>query len=218
MALKNQFSSTALVQADLRTETEVSKMFQNTPYNGLIANAGVYESKSHNLTEMSLRQWKNTFEVNVESVFLTIKHFLIDIKSRGVLNPSIVIMGSTAGIFGEAGHSDYAASKAALKGLMLSAKNELVRFAPLGRINMVCPTWTITPMATDFLKQEESVKRSLQTKSIRRLVRAEDVAKATHFLLNPDLSGHITGTELVISGGMEGRVLWELDEIDTTHA
>ena len=51
---------------------------------------------------------------------------------------SLVLVGSTAGIFGEAGHADYAAAKSAvLVGLMLSLKNEIVRVAPPARVNAV---------------------------------------------------------------------------------
>ena len=53
---------------------------------------------------------------------------------------SLVLIGSTAGIFGEAGHSDYAAAKSAIvRGLLLSLKNEIVRVAPQERVNAVCP-------------------------------------------------------------------------------
>ena len=53
---------------------------------------------------------------------------------------AIVLVGSTAGKFGEAGHADYAASKSAMTGgMMLSLKNEIVKLAPMGRINTVAP-------------------------------------------------------------------------------
>ena len=59
-------------------------------------------------------------------------------------------MGSTAGIYGEAGHADYASAKSAIvRGLLLSLKNEVVRVAPLGRVNAVCPGWVRTPMADE---------------------------------------------------------------------
>jgi NAD(P)-dependent dehydrogenase (short-subunit alcohol dehydrogenase family) len=49
---------------------------------------------------------------------------------------SLVLVGSTAGIFGEAGHADYAAAKSAVvRGLLLSLKNEVGRIAPRGRVN-----------------------------------------------------------------------------------
>ncbi len=51
---------------------------------------------------------------------------------------ALVLIGSTAGLFGEAGHADYAAAKSAIvHGLLLSLKNEIVRIAPGGRVNAV---------------------------------------------------------------------------------
>ena len=68
---------------------------------------------------------------------------------------SLVLVGSTAGRFGEAGHADYAAAKAALQvGLLLSLKNEIVRIAPRGRVNAVAPGWTYSPMTRGELDQE----------------------------------------------------------------
>lgn len=56
------------------------------------------------------------------------------------LNANVVIVGSTAGKFGEAMHADYAASKSALMyGFLRSLKNEIVQIAPRGRANCVAP-------------------------------------------------------------------------------
>ncbi len=78
---------------------------------------------------------------NLDSVFLTCRAFLRHVATTGT--GSLVIVSSTAGLFGEAGHSDYAAAKGALaSGFVKSLKNELGRIAPLARVNVVCPGWT----------------------------------------------------------------------------
>jgi NAD(P)-dependent dehydrogenase (short-subunit alcohol dehydrogenase family) len=207
---------TSLHRADLSQEGEVEAMFSGTPFDTLVANAGKYESRSCGLHEMSLEQWDRTFQNNTRSACLCLKHFL---KQQAVTRPSecaVVLLGSTAGEFGEAFHADYSASKAALKGLMLSAKNEIARICPSGRINMVSPSWTLTPMARDFLSNPSAIAWSLQTKSIRKLVRADDVAKAVAFLADSALSGQITGHNLMVTGGIEGRVLWAPEELDVS--
>ena len=209
---------TSLHRADLSQEPEVAAMFSGAPFDALVANAGKYESRSCGIHELSLEQWECTFQNNTRSAFLCLKHFLKSQVGRGARECSVVLLGSTAGEFGEAFHADYSASKAALKGLMLSAKNEIARICPAGRINMVSPSWTLTPMARDFLSDSAAIARSLQTKPIRKLVRAEDVAKAVAFLADPALSGMITGHNLVVTGGMEGRVLWSPEEIDASMA
>jgi len=203
-----------LHQADLTQEHQVAQIFDRYSYDTLIANAGFYESRSSLISEMSLEQWESTFSSNVRTTFLTVKHFVRSVVRRGLHDCSIVLVGSTAAEFGEAGHSDYAASKAALRGILLSVKNELGRLCSGGRINMVSPAWTVTPMAEEFLKDEAAVKRALQTKALPRLVRADDVAKAAAFLADPQQSGQITGMNLVVTGGMEGRVLWKPSELD----
>jgi NAD(P)-dependent dehydrogenase (short-subunit alcohol dehydrogenase family) len=102
---------------------------------------------------MSVEQFQRTLDVNLTGTFLLVKHFL-QLQGLGQLRPpSIVIVGSTAGKFGEAGHADCtsillsnvnsdAASKSALQyGFLLSLKNEIVRFHPRGRANVVAPGW-----------------------------------------------------------------------------
>ena len=121
---------------------------------------------------------------------------------------SIVLVGSTAALFGEEGHADYSAAKAGLTyGLNATLKNEIVRLAPRGRVNCVCPGWTDTPMAAAYTGDLQSVKRATATMSLRRIAQPEDVAAAIVFLASDNLAGHISGAVLPVAGGMEGRLL-----------
>jgi NAD(P)-dependent dehydrogenase (short-subunit alcohol dehydrogenase family) len=85
------------------------------------------------------------------------------------LDAFLVIVGPTSGEFGEAGQSDYSTSKAGLRGLLLSLKNEIVHFAACGRVNMVKPGWTATPMAEDALSDKAGVSRTLLTIPLRKM-------------------------------------------------
>ena len=98
---------------------------------------------------MTLAQWNNTIAVNLTGSFLLIREFLKQIEAHKVTdNVAIVMIGSTAGRFGEAYHADYAVTKSAMMGgLLLSLKNEIVKTAPRARINVVAPGWVRTPMA-----------------------------------------------------------------------
>jgi 3-oxoacyl-[acyl-carrier protein] reductase len=114
-----------------------------------------------------------------------------------------VLVGSTAGRFGEAGHADYAAAKAAIgHGLLLSLKNEM---AP-ARVNVVAPGWTVSPM-TEASLTDELIDRVTATMPLRKVARTEDIARTVAFLLSDRAAGHVTGEVVTVAGGMEGRLL-----------
>jgi 3-oxoacyl-[acyl-carrier protein] reductase len=136
---------------------------------------------------------------------LTARAFLRGLEDRG--DGSLVLVGSTAGIFGEAGHADYAAAKSAIvHGLLLSMKNEIVRIAPRARVNAVCPGWTYSPMTRGEV-DEEVLERVTATMPLRKIARPEDVARQVVVLASDELSGHVTGQVVTVAGGMEGRLL-----------
>ena len=81
--------------------------------------------------ELPLGRWRDTLDANLTASFLTARGFLRSVAERG--HGSLVLVGSTAGLFGEAGHADYAAAKSAVvHGLLLSLKNEFSA-SPLAR-------------------------------------------------------------------------------------
>lgn len=210
--------------ADLTDEGETEKLFINTSSQLgapqiLIANAGVWPTDDTTIREMSLERWNLTVSQNLTSVFLCVRQFLRQCAKANISDPSIVMIGSTAGFFGEANHGDYASSKSALMGgLMHSLKNEIPKTAASGRINTVCPGWTMTPMAEKFQDNQSAMLKALQTIPLRKFATPEDIAKAVLFFASNELSGHVTGQKLFVSGGMEGRVLNDLDEIDLSQA
>ena len=145
---------------------------------------------------------------NLTATFLTARGFLRLVERQG--HGNLVLVGSTAGRFGEAGHADYAAAKAAIQvGLLLSLKNEITRIAPRGRVNAVAPGWTYSPMTRGEL-DPELVERLSRTMALRKVAVAEDVARAVVVLASDELSGHVTGELVTVAGGMEGRTVHEL--------
>jgi 3-oxoacyl-[acyl-carrier protein] reductase len=157
--------------------------------------------------ELPLERWEETLGANLTSTFLVARGFLREVKRSG--HGSLVLVGSTAGVFGEAGHADYAAAKSAvLGGLLLSLKNEIVRIAPLGRVNAIAPGWTESPM-TRGLVDPERVAAVSRTMALRKVAQPEDVARQAVVLASDELSGHVTGQVVVVAGGMEGRTLHE---------
>lgn len=200
--------------ADLTSEEEVAALVHDAvaTFGGLdavVANAGVWPSEPLPLWELSLERWRHTLEVDLTGTFLTLRAFLRHVAEdvAAVPAPAIVLVGSTAGTYGEAGHSDYAAAKAAMQhGLLRSLKNELADLHPRGRVNAVAPGWVATPMTAGKLT-DEAVARATATMALRKVATPEDVAAAVAWLLSPVAAGHLTGEVVTVAGGMEGRLL-----------
>ncbi|ATB34329.1 SDR family NAD(P)-dependent oxidoreductase [Melittangium boletus] len=201
------------IRADLTSESDVDALVPSAVkalgrLDVLVANAGVWPAPDEPVWTMSLARWRQTLAENLDSVFLSCRAFLRHVETTGTGN--IVIIASTAGLFGEAGHSDYAAAKSALAGGFLkSLKNEIARIAPLGRVNTVCPGWTAVPRNQDKLGDAAFIHRVTRTMPLRKLGRPEDVARTVVSLASDRVSGHVTGEVITVAGGMEGRVLNE---------
>jgi 3-oxoacyl-[acyl-carrier protein] reductase len=195
-----------LVQADLTSEAETDRLFEESgELDVCAAVAGVWPREDVPVWELGLTRWEQTLRENLTVTFLTARGFLRGLERRG--HGNLVLIGSTAGIFGEAGHADYAAAKAALTGLVLSLKNEVVRIAPRARVNAVCPGWTRSPMTRRETDDPGIVDRVTRTMALRKLATPEDVARQVVVLASDELSGHVTGQVVVVAGGMEGRIV-----------
>jgi 3-oxoacyl-[acyl-carrier protein] reductase len=197
-----------VVQADLTREDEVERLFDEAGRLDVCAAvAGVWPRDDVPVWELPLTRWHETLNANLTATFLTARGFLRGLAGDG-RDGSLVLVGSTAGLFGEAGHADYAAAKSAIVGgLLLSLKNEVVRIAPRARVNAVCPGWTASPMTRAELDDPELVRRVTRTMPLRKVARAEDVAAQVVALASDEISGHVTGQVVTVAGGMEGRVL-----------
>jgi 3-oxoacyl-[acyl-carrier protein] reductase len=199
-----------VVGADLTSEDEVERLFADAraAFGALdlcIAVAGEWPSEDVPVWELPLERWERTLRVNLTATFLTARAFLRDLEQTG--HGSLVLIASTAGIFGEAGHADYAAAKSAIAhGLLLSLKNEVVRVAPKARVNVVAPGWTESPMTRGHVDPER-VRRISRTMALRKVAQPEDVAAQVVVLASDVLSGHVTGQLVTVAGGMEGRTV-----------
>ncbi len=207
--LARETGSVAL-QADLTVEDEIDALFEATErelggVDVCAAVAGFWPREDEPVWELPLERWEATLRANLTATFLTARGFLRLVKRTG--HGNLVLVGSTAGRFGETGHADYAAAKAAIQvGLLQSLKNEIVRVAPSGRVNAVAPGWTYSPMTRGEL-DPEFVARLSRTMALRKVAQAEDIARAVVVLASDELSGHVTGELVTVAGGMEGRTI-----------
>ncbi|WP_224360898.1 SDR family NAD(P)-dependent oxidoreductase [Hyalangium versicolor] len=209
-ALAAEIGGVAL-RADLTVEAEVDALIPAAVkelgrLDVLVANAGHWPPQDEPVWQMSLERWRRTLAENLDSVFLSCRAFLRHVETTKT--GSLVLISSTAGIFGEAGHSDYAAAKGALAGgFVKSLKNELGRIAPLARVNVVCPGWTEVERNRAKVQDPAFVSRVTRTMALRKVGRPEDMARVIVTLASDRISGHVTGEIVTVAGGMEGRVL-----------
>jgi 3-oxoacyl-[acyl-carrier protein] reductase len=210
VALAQELGGAPVVGADLTNEADVQRLFDDAreAVGGIdicAAVAGVWPTADEPAWELPLERWEATLRANLTATFLTARAFLREVQRTGRGN--LVLVGSTAGRFGEAGHADYAAAKSAIQsGLLLSLKNEIVRIAPRGRVNAVAPGWTYSPMTRGAL--DDSIVRNVsRTMALRKVAVADDIARAVVVLASDELSGHITGELVTVAGGMEGRTI-----------
>jgi 3-oxoacyl-[acyl-carrier protein] reductase len=209
-ALADSLGAAPTVQADLANEADVERLFAKARaalgrIDACVEVQGAWPRDDVPVWELPLERWEETLRTNLTTTFLVARAYLREVERLG--HGSLVLVGSTAGVFGEAGHADYAAAKSAvLSGLLLSLKNEIVRIAPKGRVNAVAPGWTESPM-TRGLVDPEQVRTVSRTMALRKIAQPEDIAAQVVVLASDTLSGHVSGQVVVVAGGMEGRTV-----------
>lgn len=170
----------------------------------LVNNAGIETAAL--LAQCELEDFRKLMDVNVNGVFLGLKHAVRTLKPGS----SIVNLSSVAGLIGTTGHIAYHASKGAVR---LMAKAAAVECAQLGlgiRINSVHPAIVDTEMGTNFIKHFVDLKLAPDYATAEGAFKAAhplggfgkpaDVASAVIYL-SSEAGRWITGTELVLDGG-----------------
>jgi len=198
------------VRADLRVPSQADEMVAEVVskmgnIDVCVANSGSYPTEPKPMWEIDEERWNSTIMSNLGVTANTSRSFLSHASSRG--SGSLVLVGSTAGVYGEAGHSDYAAAKGAITtGLLLSLKNEVSHLGSV-RVNAVAPGWTLTQKKVETGLDEGVMERAKSTMALKKLATPNDVAMAIIYLSSEEVAGHITGEVIEVAGGMEGRLV-----------
>jgi NAD(P)-dependent dehydrogenase (short-subunit alcohol dehydrogenase family) len=164
----------------------------------LVNNAGVGGGQP--LLESTLEQWRTVTAVNLDGVFLGMRHVCpVMIETGG---GSVINLSSILGKVGQAGAVAYCASKG---GVALMTKAAALELAPMGvRVNSVHPGYIETPMVANALHQSENgneMRDMLITRhALGRMGVPKEIANGIVFLAS-DESSFMTGSELVIDGG-----------------
>ncbi|MBS4013840.1 MAG: 3-oxoacyl-[acyl-carrier-protein] reductase [Bacteroidetes bacterium] len=160
----------------------------------LINNAGI--TRDTLLMRMTEQQWDDVIRVNLKSVFnmtKAVQKVMLKQKFGSIIN-----MSSVVGVGGNAGQSNYAASKAGMIGFTKSIAMELG--SRNVRCNAIAPGFIETDMTASL--PEEVKNEWAQKIPLRRAGQAVDVANLTLFLAS-DLSTYITGQVITVCGGMK---------------
>jgi len=158
----------------------------------LVNNAGITRDKL--LLRMTDDEWDRVVQVNLKGVFNCTKAVLRHLLKKG---GSIVNMASVAGLTGNAGQSNYAASKAGIIGFTKSVAKE---YGERGiRVNVVAPGFIRTDMTASLDEKYRETMR--QAVPLKRAGEPRDVAHVVYFLLS-DYSAYITGEVINVSGGL----------------
>ena len=190
------------VQADLAGTATAEPLIRATverfgSLDVLVVNHGTWPPTDNPINEMSDSQWRTTVAVNLDSVFALVKHGVAQMK-RQQHGGHIVMVSSTAGQRGEAGHCDYAATKGALISMVKGLSTEL---APFGiHVNCVAPGWVATDMSAEALEDPQRRQQIHDTIPLGRVGTPEEIAAPILFLCTP-YAGFITGEVFNVNGG-----------------
>lgn len=189
--VKGYASNAANFEETAKVVTEIHKEFGKIDI--LVNNAGI--TKDGLMMRMSEQQWDMVINVNLKSAFNFI-HACTPIMMRQK-SGSIINMSSVVGVSGNAGQTNYSASKAGMIGLAKSIAKELGSRGI--RANAIAPGFIITEM-TDQLSEEVKAEWA-KTIPMRRGGTPEDVANVAVFL-GSDLSSYVSGQVILCDGGM----------------
>jgi 3-oxoacyl-[acyl-carrier protein] reductase len=187
-----------LLKLDISDEASVTAAFEEISakwgkLDGLVNNAGV--TRDQLLLRMKTDDFQAVIDTNLKGTFLCTRAAAkMMLKAR---SGSIVNITSVVGEMGNAGQSNYAASKAGTEGFSKSVAQEIASRSI--RVNCVAPGFIVTDM-TDAMT--EQAKAAVTSKiPLGTLGDVEDIANAVSFLLS-DEAKYITGHTLSVNGGM----------------
>lgn len=159
----------------------------------LVANAGIWEGAL--IEEMSETLWDRVIDANLKGTWTACRAVVPFMKKQG--GGAIVIVSSTAGQRGEAGYSNYAASKG---GQISFTKALAAELAPSIRVNSVAPGWVDTELNDVVFGDAPFKQKIVDTIPLGRVATADDIALSIAFLAS-DWAASITGEILNVNGG-----------------
>ncbi|CAN7724283.1 SDR family NAD(P)-dependent oxidoreductase [Paenibacillus sp. LjRoot56] len=189
-------------QTDVSKSTDVQVLIHETVQkfghlDVLVNNAAVILPKF--LEDVEEEEWDRLHDINLKSVYLTIKYSLPHLKeSRG----AVVNMASLNGLIGQKMNPVYAATKG---GVVAFTKALAIDYAPAGiRVNCICPAGVSTPLLQQWIQDQVDPIATIQALNdmhpIGRPATSEEIAQSALYLASSQ-SGFVTGVALPVDGG-----------------
>jgi len=209
--IRGEGGQASFIECDVSQEMQVRDSIEQTAgefggLHALVNCAGIVQVKL--LHQLDEADWDRLMDINVKSIFLSIKHGIAHLKKNS--RSYVVNIGSVGSFVGQSATPAYSASKGAV--LMLSKAIALDYAADGVRCNCVCPGITDTPMLREHLNINSDPKSALQNR-LRRVpmgvpLMPNDIARAVRYFSCEDSAG-VTGTSLVVDGGYLSAAEWE---------
>ena len=165
------------------------------PISGMVYFPGTINLKP--FTMLKEEDYQNDFNVNVLGAVKVLKKVINNLKEAD--GASVVFVSSVAANLGLPYHASIAASKSALEGLARSLASEYASAKIC--FNVVAPSLTNTPMASNLLKTERQIEANEERNPMKQIGSAEQIANSVNFLLDAH-SNWITGQTFPVDGGM----------------
>ncbi|MGQ0582320.1 MAG: SDR family NAD(P)-dependent oxidoreductase [Reyranella sp.] len=170
----------------------------------MVANAGIGIMAP--IAEMTLADWQRQQAINLDGVFLSIKHAIPAMKRAG--GGSLVLMSSIAGMRGAPGLAAYSATKGGVrllaKSVALEHAHDNIRCNSVHPGIIATPIWGKIPTGAEGNRRNapiDPLERAAQSVPLPRVGEAQDIANGVLFLCT-EAANYMTGQELVIDGGM----------------
>ncbi len=164
----------------------------------LVNNAAIW--RGGHVADTTSEQWDQVLDINAKGVFLGTKLAIGEMRKAG--GGSIINISSTAGLVGSRTSSAYSASKGAVR---LFTKSTAVQYGAEGiRANSIHPGPIDTAMGDQVWPDADSREEAIERTVLKRIGTPEDIANGALFLAS-DESSFMTGTELVIDGGITAQ-------------
>ncbi len=221
MMSPKQLGSTLFVPVDVTDEHSVTMLMNEVDerwgrLDVLVNNAGVSFKKS--FYEMTVSEWDRVLAVNLKGVFLCSKHAVPLMRKTG--RGSIVNVSSIDSLRSLPRISAYAASKGGVNALTQTMAMDVAEYSI--RVNAVLPGFIQTAIWDEWLEslspdeRNQAIREVLAALALKRIGTPKDVAEAVIFLAS-DSASYITGSSLIVDGGLTARAYVVSSDEKTTH-